>query len=359
MIGAIQTRIFLFLVAASAVATPFGTSAQSKSFVRSTVAPVMWTDVGDISERDLRYGPGSADLAPVAPFTFIEENKDGESPKFVVKDARNVQWSVKLGPEAQSETVATRIIWAAGYFVEEAYYLSRAEVQGLPRLSRGTRFIENGTTVKGARFEPRRENVERGPTWEWLRNPFVGRREFDGLKVLMVLLANYDTSTANNRVLTITDPANGRSRVHYVVTDVGATLGHVGGLGGKRSKNNLSDFRSQQLIRRVNNGMVEFNYRTRPSGLGYFTFVFSPRYWQSQSNKEKAMRRIRADHVQWMGRMLSRLTDDQLRDAFDAAAYNAATRDGYVGALRERINAIAAPIPRSSRVVLSRTAKRK
>jgi hypothetical protein len=61
--------------------------------------PVLWRDPGPIKNRDLRYGPGSAGRAPAAPFTFLKEDKDGESPKFDVKDARGVHWSVKHKPK--------------------------------------------------------------------------------------------------------------------------------------------------------------------------------------------------------------------------------------------------------------------
>ena len=43
------------------------------------------------------------------------------SPKFDVEDDQHVQWRVKLGEEPQSETAATRLLWAAGYFVDEDY----------------------------------------------------------------------------------------------------------------------------------------------------------------------------------------------------------------------------------------------
>ena len=39
--------------------------------------------------------------------------------------------------------------------------------------------------------------------------------------------------------------------------------------------------------------------------------------------------------------LLMQLTDDQLRDAFRAAKYDEATIEGYVRALRERINQLA------------------
>src|SRR5215216_5418940 len=104
---------------------------------KSAGTPILWRNPGNISSRNLFYGPGSAQLAPVAPFTFIKEKKSGESPKFVVRDARRDEWTVKLGPEAQAETVSTRLVWAVGYFAEEAYYAHEIQVIGMRQLSRG------------------------------------------------------------------------------------------------------------------------------------------------------------------------------------------------------------------------------
>lgn len=301
--------------------------------------PVLWRDPGDISDRDLKFGPGSADLAPVAPFTFVKEDPTGASPKFSVKDARGVNWNVKFGVEAQSETVATRLVWAMGYFAEEAYYFDRAEITNLPRLSRGEEFV-NGSVIRGARFEPRRKGVTRGAIWDWLKNPFVGTRELDGLKVLMVLLANYDTRLDNNRVLHQKHPQTGEMEAQYVVSDIGATLGKVGGLGGKRIKNSLPEFQSSKFIVGVNNAVVEFDYNTTPKGAGKFASFFKPSYGKSQANKEKAMRHIPLESARWIGKMLSELSDDQLHDAFRAAGYDDDTRKGFVKAIRERIKAL-------------------
>lgn len=324
----------VFLVSMQAV-----TAAAQSNAVRP-----LWRDPGNVSALDLRYGPGSAELAPQPPFTFIEEDKEGASPKFRVKDARDVTWVVKLGVESQAETVANRLVWAAGYFVEESYYLDRAEITGLPKLSRGTEFVE-GSVVRGARFEPRRENVKRGDIWDWNKNPFVGRREFDGLKVLMVLLSNYDTRPENNRVMEYYDPVARRTDVRYVVTDLGATLGHVGGLGGKRSKNDLDDFRESKFIESVEKGHVVFHYKTRPEGIGKIAGILNPMYGKSQAAKEKAMRRIPVPSVRWIAGILSRLTPEQLMDAFDAAGYDKETADGFISVLRQRIDQLAAARP--------------
>lgn len=334
-------RAFAFLLILAASFSTFSSSAfaqKKKKAPLPTGTPVLWRDPGDISTRDLRYGSGSTERAPTAPFTFIAEDKIGASPKFRVKDAQGLTWVVKLGEESQAEIVSTRLVWAMGYFAEEGYFFERAEIKNLPRLSRGQEFVEGGTTVRNVRFEPRRAGVRRGAIWDWLENPFVGSRELDGLKVLMVLLANYDTRLDNNRVLYDKNPQSGQMEAQYFVTDIGATLGHVGGLGGKRSKNNLEDFRSAKFVVGVQNGLVEFDYNTTPKGGGKFASFFNPGYAKRQANKEKAMRRIPVENARWMGEQLSRLSDDQLRDAFSAAGYDNAKAEGYIKVLRERIN---------------------
>jgi hypothetical protein len=311
-----------------------GQETLNKRLIRVAL-PVIWRDPGDIAARDLRYGPGSPRSVPVPPFTFSREDKSGESPKFEVKDARGVKWTVKLGEEAQSETVSTRLVWAAGYFAEEAYYFRRARIRGLPKLSRGREFVHARGVVRGARFEPRRNSVIRGNTWGWDKNPFADTAELDGLKVIMILLNNFDARAENNRILYV---RNGRSvDARYVVTDLGATLGKADGLGGTRTKNNLRDFLSTRFVMGVEDGAVKFDYDTRPTRLGVLTVVYPP-YYLGEVKKEKSMRGIPVEHARWIGSYLSQLTDEQLRDAFRAAGYDPVTMNDYVTSLRERIN---------------------
>ena len=330
-----KNALFLLLVLIMLVAVPV--MAQKKTNETTpTGVPVLWRDPGDLTKRDLRYGPGSAALAPAAPFTYVGEESTGESPKFRVTDARGDTWVVKLGVEAQAETVVTRIIWSVGYFADEAYYFDRAEIKNLPKLSRGQEFVEGKTVIRGARFEPKRKGVERGINWDWEENPFVRTRELDGLKVLMVLLGNYDTRLANNKILTTTNDA-GTLEARYVATDVGATLGKVGGLGGKRSKNSLQDFQSSKFITGVENGFVKFDYNTKPKGMGMFASLFKPSYRSSQAKKERAMKTITVENARWMGSVLTQLSDEQLRDAFRAAGYDTATMEGFIKVIRGRI----------------------
>jgi hypothetical protein len=319
------------------VLTMESANGQRQRRTKASPRAILWRDPGDIQSRNLLYGPGSPELAPVEPFTFIKESKKGESPKFEVKDGRGVVWTVKLGEEAQSETVATRLVWSVGYFAEEAYYFDEVRIENLPKLSRGRDFVLSDGIVVGARFEPERTHLTEGPTWDWENNPFRGTRQLSGLKILMILLNNFDARQDNNKIFYSRPTPNARYEAHHYVTDLGATLGRAGGLGGKRTKNDLKDFLSTRFVMGVEDGAVEFDYDTRPTKLGHLSILYPP-YYRGEVKKEKAMRGIPVAHARWIGSLLSQLTDEQLRDAFRAAQYNNETMEGYVEALRERIN---------------------
>jgi len=103
----------------------------------------------------------------------------GTSPKFLVEDERGVRWKVKLGEEGKSETAAARLLWAAGYIVDEDYYRAEIRVRELTRLARGQQFV-SGNTISGARLE--RDTPDTGSTtWDWHDNPFVGTRSWSSI----------------------------------------------------------------------------------------------------------------------------------------------------------------------------------
>lgn len=295
-------------------------------------AAVLWRNPGNMRDRDLYYGPGSKALAPVPPFRFVKEVKEGGMPKFDVEDARGVKWRVKLGPEAKAETAASRLVWAVGYNAEESYYVDRARIDGLKKLSRGQKYVD-GDSVSDARFEPRRKDIDRGKPWGWSKNPFKNTRELNGLKTMMVLLNNWDTFKKNNRVLH--DKNSGEAR--YTVTDLGATLGAAGGIGGRRSKSNVQDFARGLLISKVDGERVKFNYDLKPKKLGLLSIVYPP-YFFRQRKATNAMRKVPVSDAAWIGSQLAQLSDNQLRDSFRAAGYDRATTEAYVRTLRSRIN---------------------
>src|SRR5918997_6446966 len=80
--------------------------------------PVLWRDPGDVSALDLLAGPGGDVKPDLTKLTFIKEEKGGYSKKYRVRDAAGREWVAKIGKEAQPETAATRLVWAAGYVTE-------------------------------------------------------------------------------------------------------------------------------------------------------------------------------------------------------------------------------------------------
>ncbi len=259
----------------------------TRTVAQAHAIPVLSVARGDPAALHVADGPAVRRAEPRDPLTFVEEDLDGDSPKFVVRDATGTLWKVKLGPEAQAETVATRLAWAMGYFAEGAYYRKQFEVRNLPALSRG-RESQAGRTITRARFE----RVPGGDTgsirWDWAWNPFVGSRELEGLKVLMMLLANYDARAGNNGIELCHEPG-GRLVARYLVSDLGATLGAVGGMGGRRSKNDLGDFARAPFVTGVDGGLVTFAYRTRPTGVATLMAVIYPPYFMGEVKKQRDM----------------------------------------------------------------------
>ena len=84
----------------------------------------LWHSPDDLASRDLFYGAGGRQGAPGdGPFVFVEEDRDGVSPKFVVQDSQGVKWKVKVGQEARPETASTRLVWAVGYTTDKDYFV--------------------------------------------------------------------------------------------------------------------------------------------------------------------------------------------------------------------------------------------
>ena len=306
--------------------------AQKKKDKEAKGTPVLWRDPGNMRKRNLYYGPGSEASAPKPPFHFIKEVKEGGMPKFDVEDARGTKWRVKLGEEAQAETAASRLVWAAGYNTEESYYFNRANIDGMKKLSRGQKYVQ-GNSVVGARFESRRENIKRGKEWSWRDNPFKNTRELNGLKTMMVLTNNWDTFKKNNKVLHNKDT----NEANYTVTDLGATMGKAAGIGAGRSKNNVRDYTRARFVKKVDGDNVKFNYDVRPKKLGLIS-VFYPPYYIRQHKATTTMNKVPVSDAAWIGAKMAQLSDEQLRDAFRAAGYDRNTQEQYARAVRNRIN---------------------
>jgi hypothetical protein len=281
---------------------------------RATVAE-LWQEPSDLERRDLYYGAGGKALFPGgAPFTFVARDTSGWSPGFDVRTQDGREWSVKLGPEAQSEVVASRILWAIGFHQPPTYYLAEWTMTG----------AESGVQPPG-RFRPSLPGKVVGD-WSWYENPFVGTRPFGGLIVANVLLNSWDWKTSNNKIYELAEPMNGVAR-WFVVRDVGASLGRttyptllkwfrLRGFG-QGTRNDLPGFEQQGFIVRVDGeSRPVFDYR------GIYRDVVET---------------VTLADVRWTCTLLSRLTDSQWREAFRAGGYNAEQTSRYVAKIKAKI----------------------
>src|SRR5438105_2695378 len=159
-------------------------------------AVVLRDPVPNISHRDLFYGSGGKEHEPRGKFTFIEEDLHGTNPKIVIQDQSGVKWTAKPGREARPETAASRLVWAVGYFTNDDYFLRDLIVENLPdNLHRGEKLIVRN--MQDTRLKRHVEGEKKIGSWQWRTSPFAGTQEFNGLRVLMALMNNWDLTDEN------------------------------------------------------------------------------------------------------------------------------------------------------------------
>jgi hypothetical protein len=290
---------------------------------------LLWQDRGNMSELDLFAGPGGSTHPPGTRFKFIKESMNGTAPKFEVEDENGVKWKVKLGTEVKAETAATRLVWAAGYFVDEDYYRSEIHVDGLKHLKRGQEYVRNGNTVASVRLERHRGGPDE-TEWSWFDNSFLGSREYNGLRVMMVLINNWDLKDINNSVYV------GPNNNAYVVADLGASFGRTGN-SFKRSKGVAKDYAKSSFIRKVSGQYVDFVLHSRPFLLTFFTSMGN---YRSRTRMEALAKHVPIDDARWVGSQLGKLSSNQISDCFRAGGFSPKEVDIYTRAVQQRIAAL-------------------
>jgi len=326
------------------IALPLALGAAPRAEITANGAALLWSNPTDITSRNLFYGPGGKDHQPRGTFTFIKEDLDGTSPKFVVRDQDGVKWKVKLGSEARPETVASRLTWAVGYFANEDYFVSRLEVQNMPpHLHRGQKFVahdgsaSNISSVPDVRLKRYLKGEEKSGNWPWSQSPFAGTQQLNGLRVLMALLNNWDLTDENNAMYE--EDSDGASRRVFMVSDLGSTFG-AGRLTWplSRARGDLSTYSHSRFITKATPEYIDFQTPARAS----FFFLFTPREYTHKLQLRWIGRRVPRADAKSMGQLLARLSPEQIRDAFRAAGYSALQVEGFATVVESRISQLRA-----------------
>ena len=281
-----------------------GTVAQEKTGKAEAGNAIMWESV-DIKSRDLYLGPGGSRLAPdLKGAVVLGRQMGGNNTKYRLRDGNGHEWVAKVADESQPETAAVRLLWAIGYKTEINYLL--------PELQLGKYGGFNNV-----RLEARPKGMKRGERWMWADNPFVGTKEFDGLKIMMAMFNNWDLKDENNVIL-----VDGGQH-HYVVSDLGASFGKLANESQSRSGRSVNDpegYANSGFIKGAqHDGVIELAYT---------------------GSADHLVKGIKVEHARWLADLLLQLSDKQIKDAFRAARYSDEKIAMFAEAFKARIDAL-------------------
>jgi hypothetical protein len=298
----------LRLVSPAALVVGAACALNSPPHVDPSTMAALWERPADIERRNLIYGPGGTEHAPDAGarYEMLEYDDKGFSPGYDVRDPRGREWSVKIGPEARTEVVVSRIVWAVGYRQPDVYYLPRWTL------------VDEGKarTAEPARFRLERKDRPKVGEWSWRDNPFIGTREFAGLFTLMVMMNNWDVKTSQNAIYEISENGDAPHR-WYVVRDVGASLGKTNWFfPGVRD--DVDAFEQEPFIESVEGNRVKFHYKGA--------------WLEPQLNTM-----VTPSDVVWICQLLSQLSDRQWMDAFRAGGYSEPDARRFVRRMQQKI----------------------
>jgi hypothetical protein len=288
----------------------------------------IWREPSEADLADLRFGPGGQPGVPAPPFLFVEEHAAGTQPCVAVRDARGRLWRVKWGYEAKPESFAVRFAWACGYFAETTHYVASGTIEGVTSLTRARNCIAADGAFTEARFELEDRSVRMlfdEHSWAWNDNPFVGTPQLSGLKIVNMLLSNWDTkdrrdvSRGSNTAIFEHKVSRWGHEARYLITDWGGAMGKWGSNVVSRGRWDPDGFEAQTpgFVTGVRDGYVNFGY-------------------QGQRTAEIA-RGITITDVDWFHGYARRLTVPALRDGLLACGATDDEAARFAAAIVERI----------------------
>ena len=247
----------------------------------------------------------------------------------MVSDASGVEWQVKGGPEARAEASSRGSPHLSGITLTQFALLQAGGSKGASAAQRAAGFISPDGTFTYAGFERRDPAAHflKDEDWTWLNNPFVGTRELNGLKILIMLVSDWDNKDSrdtgrgsNTGIIEV--EKNGRMQRFYYVSDWGQSLGTWGRYWRRywgRSNWKCDGYTRQtsDFIKGVNGDRVTFGYG------GQHTTDFS--------------NDISRHDISWLMERLGRISDDQVRAGFRASGASDSETECFARALRQRI----------------------
>ena len=238
---------------------------------------------------------------------------------------------MKWGGEVHSETFAVRVAWACGYFAEVTYFVTSGQIAGATDLRRAKACIADDGAFCDARFElddPAVRKLFEEHSWAWDDNPFIGTPQLSGLKIIVMLLSNWDTkdrrdvARGSNTAIFETRVSRWRREAQYLLTDWGGSMGKWGSNVATRGRWDAAGFESQtpQFVTGVSDGVVQFGYA-------------------GQRTADVA-HDITVEHVRWLLPHLTRLDERFFHTALRVSGATEEEASQFTRALLARIDAL-------------------
>ena len=311
----------LLIVTGLGVATSNPSAAQDRRKPRESLESLIarskvWTP-NDIPSMNLRTGPsepGSFALGETMTCDYVDKQLSGMSPKFACRLPNGDELKVKYGGdngEVYGEVAASRLLWALGFGADRMYSVRvicrgcPAKVGGILR-NNGERIIDPATVERklGAR--------ELTDKWGWDEldrvDPSKGgatRAERDALKLLAVVLQHSDSKARQQRIVCLDGAESEEGRCAaplMMVNDLGVTFGRANAMNQQPGASvNLADWAGLPV------------WKTPDACIGNLAGSWTG------TLKEPV---ISEEGRQFLADRLVQLSDQQLRDMFEAARVN-------------------------------------
>jgi len=200
-------------------------------------------------------------------------------------------------------------------------------------LHRGQKLVGPHGSIQNVRLKREPDNEKKISSWKWRHDPFTGTREWNGLRVLMAVINNWDLKDKNNAIRSEKLPGDGEE-LFYEISDLGASFGKNGlSRDRKTSKGDLRFYVRSRFIKKIGPDYVDF---ATPRRADVVTLV-NPREFFSRLGLRWIAKRVPRQDARWMGQLLAQLSADQIRAAFRAGGYSPQEVDGFTAVVEARI----------------------
>ena len=283
-------------------------------------AQVLWKEPPTLGVAGWVSGPGGPEAAPRPPYRFLKESSDGTNPKIEIADSAGRTWVVKFGSEVHSDTFTARFLYAVGYASTPTFFLPGGVIQDAHGLKRAKAFVAKDGSFRNARFKLHQKHKVQ---WAWVDNPFNGSREFGGLKIVVMLLSNWDTKDArdgagSNNVVYEESQSDRPSASWYAVADWGASFGKSGGFF-QRDRWDWRGYSAQSahFATLQSDGSIQWGFRGK--------------------HGQDILAGVGVEDIRWLLPYLSRITDEQLAAGLAASGAGPEASRQFTLAIRERL----------------------